>query len=71
MERTLLRLLRSSGIHFEAVGPMVEYHGLRQPAVADLGALLARMEREQPTVWDFITGSGEFWPSQMEYSEAA
>lgn len=71
MERGLLRLLRTSAIHFAPVGPCVEHHGLRQPAVADLGAMLARMEREQPRLWDFITGSGQFWPSQMEYSEAA
>ncbi len=71
MERSLLRLLRTTAIHFSPVGPCVEYHGLRQPAVADLGAMLARMEQEQPKFWHFITGSGEFWPSQMEYSEAA
>ena len=71
MERSLLRLLRTTAIHFSPVGPLVEYHGLRQPAVAGLGAMLARMEQEQPNLWHFITGSGEFWPSQMEYSEAA
>lgn len=71
MERSLLRLLRTTAIHFSPIGPCVEYHGLRQPAVADLGAMLARMEQEQPKFWHFITGSGEFWPSQMEYSEAA
>ena len=40
MERTLLRLLRASGIHFDYMGPLVEYHGLRQPAFCDLGAML-------------------------------
>ena len=33
MERTLLRLLQASAIHFQPLGPLVEYHGLRQPAV--------------------------------------
>ena len=71
MERSLLRLLRTTAIHFSPVGPCVEYHGLRQPAVADLGTMMARMEREQPRLWHFVTGAGEFWPSVMEYSEAA
>ena len=71
LERSLLRLLRTTAIHFSPVGPCVEYYGLRQPAVADLGVMMARMEREQPRFWHFITGSGEFWPSAMEYSEAA
>lgn len=71
MERSLLRLLRSTAIHFSPVGPCVEYHGLRQPAVANLGAMLARMERDQPQLWEFITGSGQYWPSQLEYCVAA
>ena len=71
MERSLLRLLRTTAIHFSPVGPCVEYHGLRQPAVADLGTMMARMEREQPRLWHFVTGAGEFWPGVMEYSEAA
>jgi len=71
MERSLLRLLRTSAIHFAPVGPCVEHHGLRQPAVADLGALLARMEREQPALWSLVTDDGRFWPGEVEYSEAA
>jgi N-acyl-L-homoserine lactone synthetase len=64
MERTLLRLLRSSGIHFEAVGPLVEYHGLRQPAVCELASMLDRMRVEQPEIWDFVTNEGQFVSSR-------
>lgn len=71
MERSLLRLLRTTAIHFSPVGPCVEYHGLRQPAVAELHAMMARMEQEQPRIWDFVTGAGQFWPGTMEYCEAA
>lgn len=71
MERSLLRLLRTTAIHFAPVGPCVEHHGLRQPAVADLGALLARMERDQPALWGLVTDDGRFWPGESEYFEAA
>jgi N-acyl-L-homoserine lactone synthetase len=61
MERTLLRLLRATGIHFVAVGPTVEYHGTRQPAVCGITNMLSRMKLEQPTIWAYITGDGALW----------
>ena len=61
MERSLLRLLRATAIHFDAVGPMVEYHGIRQPAVASVGAIVQRMRAEQPEIWDFVTLAGSLW----------
>ena len=71
MERTLLRLLRSSGIHFEAVGPLVEYHGLRQPAFCELAGMLDRMRSEQPEIWNFVTNEGEFVTSRRRALQAA
>jgi len=62
MERTLLRLLRASGIHFDDMGPVVEYHGLRQPAACNLAGMLARMKREQPEIWGLVTDHGAFAP---------
>jgi len=64
MRPALLRLFRSSGLHFAPLGPLVEYHGLRQPAVAELGPTLARMAREQPAVWDYLTRGGP-WRSAL------
>ena len=52
MEPTLLRLLRATGVHFDPMGPMVDYHGVRQPAVAHLLPMLRIMAQEQPAVWD-------------------
>ncbi|MBV9750726.1 MAG: PEP-CTERM/exosortase system-associated acyltransferase [Acetobacteraceae bacterium] len=54
MERSLLRLLQTTGIHFEPIGPLIEYHGIRQPAWCRLDAMLARMRREQPLIWELI-----------------
>ena len=64
MERTLLRLLRTSGIHFDEIGPVVEYYGLRQPVACGLSAMLDRMKREKPEIWSFVTDHGAFAPHQ-------
>jgi N-acyl-L-homoserine lactone synthetase len=71
MERSLLRLLQSSAIHFEPLGPLVEYHGLRQPAFGRIGAILARMNREQPDIWNFITEAGKLWTPKKAIPLAA
>ena len=71
MEPTLLRLLRATGIHFDPLGPPVEYHGLRQPAVAELVPLLARLAEEQPVVWDFITQHGTWYSAAWPWHSAA
>ena len=58
MERTLLRLLKSSAIHFRALGPLVEYHGMRQPCCAKIADTVARMQMEQPEIWAFVSDNG-------------
>ena len=68
MEPTLLRLLRATGVYFAPLGPLVDYHGLRQPAVAELVPMLARLAVEQPVVWDFITQSGTWYPASRPKS---
>jgi N-acyl-L-homoserine lactone synthetase len=64
MEPTLLRLLRATGIHFTAVGPTVEHHGTRQPAVCGIATMLSRMKLEQPAIWAYVTGNGALWSQQ-------
>lgn len=58
MEPSLLRLLRQSGIKFTPVGPLVDYHGLRQPCVAVAEEVLANVRQHRPAIWDFVTDSG-------------
>jgi N-acyl amino acid synthase of PEP-CTERM/exosortase system len=58
MEPSLLRLLSRFGIRFTPIGPMVEYHGLRQPCYADISDLLETMENERPDVWEIVTNCG-------------
>jgi N-acyl amino acid synthase of PEP-CTERM/exosortase system len=59
VETPLLRLLKRLGIHFHSVGPLVEYHGLRQPVYNSLAELLDGIYIERPDVWDVITKKGK------------
>ncbi|MBS0644755.1 MAG: PEP-CTERM/exosortase system-associated acyltransferase [Proteobacteria bacterium] len=58
MQPTLLRLLRSDGLQFQPLGPLVDYHGRRQPVLAHLGTMLGGVAREQPAVWRYLTRGG-------------
>jgi N-acyl-L-homoserine lactone synthetase len=61
MEPSLLRLLRATAMHFDAYGPLVEHHGLRQPSFTSLEAFLETVQRDQPAIWSFITDGGTLW----------
>jgi N-acyl-L-homoserine lactone synthetase len=61
MERSLLRLLATSAIHFHNVGPVVNYHGLRQPCFNDITELLDRVAEEQPEFWAYLTDCTPFY----------
>jgi N-acyl-L-homoserine lactone synthetase len=71
MERSLLRLLQSTAIHFQPFGPLVEHHGTRQPAYVNLCTMLSRMSREQPLIWDFLTDGGKLPLTRPDYLLAA
>ncbi|MEX2455388.1 MAG: PEP-CTERM/exosortase system-associated acyltransferase [Rhodospirillaceae bacterium] len=58
MEPALLRLLSRIGIHFQPIGGLVEFHGMRQPCVAELAPMLDRMYRERSDIWCVVTANG-------------
>ena len=62
MEPALLRMLSRLGIHFDNLGPRVEYHGTRQPCYSDLDLLLTRTWIERREVWEILTRDREIWP---------
>jgi N-acyl amino acid synthase of PEP-CTERM/exosortase system len=62
MEPTLLRMLHAMGICFTPIGPLVEYHGLRQPCTGDIAQMLDGVKQERPDFWDVITAGGVFVP---------
>ena len=62
MEPTLLRMFTAMAIRPQLLGPMVEYHGLRQPCYIDLHEMLDTMMRERPAMWEVMTEAGSFMP---------
>jgi N-acyl amino acid synthase of PEP-CTERM/exosortase system len=70
MEPALLRMLSRLGIHFNNLGPRVEYHGTRQPCYSDLDLLLTRTWIERREVWEILTRDGEIWPLNVELAES-
>lgn len=61
MEPALLRLLQGMGIHFRPFGPVVDYHGVRQPCFNQIDVLLQRIHDECPRIWDLLTDSGRLY----------
>jgi N-acyl amino acid synthase of PEP-CTERM/exosortase system len=59
MEPKLLRMLAAMAIHFEPIGGLVEYHGLRQPCYCDVEIVLDCVKRNRPMFWDILTDAGE------------
>ena len=62
MEPALLRLLTSFGIVFAPLGPLVDYHGRRQPALAIGAEVEACVRLERPDVWAIVTDGGRYLP---------
>lgn len=71
MEPTLLRLLRMTSIYFHPLGPLVDYHGLRQPCFNRLDNLLDTVAEERPELWNYLTESGRSLPAKQSHLVAA
>jgi N-acyl amino acid synthase of PEP-CTERM/exosortase system len=54
MEPTLLRMLCAMAIRFRPIGPLVEYHGLRQPSYCVLADMLKAVREERPSFWSIL-----------------
>lgn len=62
MEPTFLRFLTRYGIYFQKTGPVVDYHGKRQPAVASIDSVLTGIHTHRKDAWEIITDYGNVWP---------
>jgi N-acyl amino acid synthase of PEP-CTERM/exosortase system len=62
MEPALLRLISRLGIEFSPLGPMVQYHGLRQPCYGEANVVLAGLRLHRPEAWALITEGGAHFP---------
>lgn len=66
MEPSLLRLLSRLSIYFRPFGPVVDFHGKRQPCWQNLLVLLERVYREQKEIWRRLTADGVHWDALQE-----
>lgn len=69
MEPALLRMYARLGIHWNNVGPLIQFRGKRQPCYTKLDEMLERTKQERPDVWDLITRGGCCIPPNV-FSEA-
>ena len=58
MEPTLSRLLSRSGVEFTKLGPVIDYHGRRQPMIANVHDLLGRIYHKRYEFFQFIEQMG-------------
>jgi N-acyl amino acid synthase of PEP-CTERM/exosortase system len=61
MEPSLLRLLSRLSIYFRPFGPLLDFHGKRQPCWQNAFVLLDRVYREEKDVWRRLTANGAHW----------
>jgi N-acyl amino acid synthase of PEP-CTERM/exosortase system len=54
MAPALLRLLRTCGMEFQPVGPLIEHHGMRQPCSASVADLLDGVKAKNPAYFNII-----------------
>ena len=69
-EPSLLRRLRSYGLHFQNAGPLVDHRGLRQVCYAELEELLDQAALERPEFWDILTEGGALLRADRSRSAA-
>ena len=60
MEPTLFRFVSALGIKFTKIGPLVDYHGERWPAVIKIEDMLDGVAEKNPNIWNLITNKGFF-----------
>jgi N-acyl amino acid synthase of PEP-CTERM/exosortase system len=55
MEPALIRLLARIGLHFQAIGDLVDYHGLRQPCVAHVADMVDQCRSQDTLLWQYVS----------------
>ena len=57
-EPALLRFLSSLGINFIPIGPVTNYHGMRQPCIIEIQHMLDNVRQKKPSAWNLLTDYG-------------
>lgn len=55
MEPSLLRLLARLGLHFQPIGSLVSFHGVRQPCFGSIAELSRTLRAHNEDVWRRVT----------------
>jgi len=58
MESSLFRFVSALGINFTKIGPLVDYHGERWPAVIEITDLLDGVAKKNLDIWNLLTNKG-------------
>ncbi len=58
MEPALFRFLSVLGIRFTKIGPVIEYHGKREPGIIKICDLLNGVKEKNPALWYMLTNNG-------------
>jgi len=61
MDPVLARLLGRFGILFRAIGPSMDYHGLRRPYLGAVREIMAGMYYRRRDVWELFTDGVRSW----------
>jgi len=69
MERKLDVLLARLGLQLAPIGPVVEYHGLRQPHMSRVSDVVERIYFARPRMWRLITMNGKLWRHSIRRTE--
>lgn len=64
MEPPWVRFLSAMGINFIKIGPLVDYHGDRWPAVIKVTDMLDGVAEKNLDIWNLLTNKGCFLASQ-------
>ncbi|MFQ5535104.1 MAG: PEP-CTERM/exosortase system-associated acyltransferase [Sphingomonadales bacterium] len=66
MRPALRRLLSRLDIHLQCHGPMVDYHGWRQPCLVALDDVSKAVAQSRPDLWEIMFVAGRLWHSSFE-----
>lgn len=59
IEPSFARLLRFLGIELVPVGPLIDYHGKRQPYIIHVPSSMSRIKNRNIGAWEILTNCGE------------
>ena len=68
MDPSLNRLLGPYGLQFDAIGPLIDYHGPRRPYIIDLIKMLERTYINNNQIWELITDFGKVRIGSTEHT---